>query len=156
MKRARQRTYYGTAVLMISIIISLFVATEALAGWPTTVATRCWSIGSGMYMKWRITPTGGSFYNINGIIVSDGAIQNVMSGTAFVKGNLVYMTVSSSGKDSDAMWTSQDNIVIDKKTLIGQVEGIGHDESYGDGSLDTAYSGGPITFTPVACSSIWQ
>ncbi len=156
MKTSFQKKYYAAAVLLISTIAGVFYATEVSAAWPTTTATRCWSIApESLVMQARITPTGGGFSTLNILIVKNGSIHNIGSGTAYVRGKSVYMTVDHAGKDSVAMWTGQEYAVLDKKTLIGESESIGHDYNYDDSSLDTQYGSG-VFLTPVPCTSLWQ
>jgi hypothetical protein len=147
----------AVAVLFLSAIVGVLHASEASADWPTTAATLCWSVGSGTFIKARITPEGGNFYTVNSIIVSNGSIHNVQIGTAYTRGDLVYWTTAGAGKDSIAMWTGQSYLVINRYTLAGKIKSIGHDKNFADGSLDTEYSAEPINpLIPVSCPSIWQ
>jgi hypothetical protein len=161
MKTSFKKTYYATAVLLISTIAGVFDATAAPAPWPTTKATRCWSITDNsstpeerMFLQARIIPMGSGFYTMNDVIVANGSIHNIGSGTAYVRGNSVYITTSDAGKDSSAMWAGLTYTVLDRNTLIGKHEGVGHDINYADSTIDTEYSSG--TLTPVSCTSIWQ
>lgn len=153
----RNKTLLVAVVLLVTCAMAeLLYPRGAGAAWPTTSATRCWSIDSGTFMKARIIPAGGGFYTVHSIIVMNGSIHNVGTGTAYVQGNSVHLVGSDAGKGPDAMWTSQGYTVLNKTTLVGTTEGIGHDKNYGDGSLDTEYSGGAITLTPISCTAIWQ
>jgi hypothetical protein len=109
-------------------------------------------------MKAQITPVGGGFYSVHNMFVENGTIQNIGTGTAYIRGNLVYLVSADAGAGvgSAAMATGQGWTVLNKTTLVGTAEGIGHDKNYTDGSLDTEYNSGPITLKPVSCSAIWQ
>jgi len=148
----------AVAVLFLSATVGMLHASEASADWPTTAAaTLCWSDGTGLFIKARITPQGSNFYTVNSVIVSNGSIHNVVIGTAYTRGDLVYWTTAQAGKDSIAMWTSQSYLVLNRYTLAGKIKSIGHDKNFADGSLDTEYSAEPINpLIPVSCPSIWQ
>lgn len=139
-------------VPLLSTVFGLSYPTITSAAWPTATATRCWSAPSGTYIKARIIRLGHGFYAINGVVTKNSVIHNIQTGTAYIQGASVYMTTADSGKDAEAMWTSQSYSVFDKKTLIGQYDSIGNDKNYADGSIDTEHTSG--TLTPVPCSSI--
>ena len=132
----RKTLSFILALLISTIFVSLDVK-NVHAAWPTTTASRCWTAGPGLYLQAQITPTGGGYYTIGGIVVENKHIGNMMSGAAYVRGMSVYMTVSTAGKNSIAMWTGQGYVVFNKSTLVGKYEDIGHDKNYVDGSLDT-------------------
>jgi hypothetical protein len=54
------------------------------------------------------------------------------------------------------MYTGLSYIVLNKDTLVGREQWIGHDKNFRDGSLDTEYQSTPITLRPVACTVIWK
>ena len=156
MKTDFRRTCIVTAFLCFGTIACSFFAAEASAAWPTRPATRCWSIDGGAgFLQSRINPLGGGFYSMSNIIVVGGIVNNVESGTAYMKGSQVLASSGGAGKNTEAMWTGQAYLTFDKNTMLGQYEGIGHDRSYKDMSIDTEYNE-PLTLTPVSCTLIWQ
>ncbi len=141
--------------IKLTLLFTLVVlASEARAAWPTGSAIRCWSYGTGAYIKAKITSQGSGFFSVSSILIEDGKLNNVGGGTAYVKGDSVYWTINNAGNDQVAMWTSQSYLIINRLTLIGQIESIGHDKNYADGSLDTQYESNPLTLTPVSCKVV--
>lgn len=132
------------------------LANEAIAAWPSAPATRCWSFGpEGDFIKARIIPQGSGFFAVSSILIENGKFQNVGGGTAYVKGDSIYWTLNFAGNDETAMWTSQSYLIINKRTLSGQLESIGHDINYNDDTLDTEYrSSNPLTLTPIQCAKV--
>jgi hypothetical protein len=109
-----------------------------------------------MFLKARITPAGDGFYDTRYILIKNRAILNVGTGAAYLRGTSLFWTIANAGADANAMWTSEDYLVLDRNTLVGQAKSIGHDKNFSDGSLDTQYTSGPMTLAPVACAAIWR
>lgn len=153
MKTKTRKLLAVVAAFLVSAILGMMHAGEASAAlpkavWPMTTAIRCWSIESGMFIKARIAPQSSGFFTLSFIVVSKGAIHNVGTGTAYLRGDLVYLMLGDVGNDSNAMWTSQSYKVINRYTLTGQEESIGHDKNYADSSLDTEYTSSLSTLPP--------
>lgn len=139
---------------LILLAILSILANEARAAWPTTPGLRCWSYGTGAFIKAQINPEGKGFFTVSSILIENGLLNNVGGGTAYIKGETVYWSLNVAGNSQEAMWASQNYLVINKRSLVGQLESIGHDKNYADGSLDTEYESNTITLTPVQCSTI--
>ena len=136
--------------LVIMAALSI-LSNEAWGAWPTTSALRCWSYGTESFLKAKIQPEGSGFFRIGSVFVENGNIKNIGNGAAYIKGDFVYWTLNLVGNDEASMWSSQSYLILNKRNLIGQIESIGHDKNYLDGSLDTQYESRAISLTPISC-----
>ena len=115
---------------------------------------RCWSYGIESFLKANIKPDGNGFFRISSVLIENGNLKNIGNGSAYIKSDIVYWALNLVGNDQASMWSSQNYLILNKRTLIGQIEYIGHDKNYTDGSLDTEHGSKTIALTPVACRSL--
>ncbi len=114
----------------------------------------CWIIGSEpAIMRLEVTHVRNGHYALSGRISYDGAFYSAVHGTAVLDGNNLYVTLIDSGKDGAAMWVGTTHAILDRYSLNGTAEGIGHERRYADASLeingiyadaDTRYGSAPL------------
>jgi hypothetical protein len=120
----------------------------------------CWSIASEQaVMRLTISHTGDGHYSISGRITASAAVYSPVHGAAVLDGNTIYLTLVDSGKDRSAMWVGITHAVLDRYTLNGTAEGIGHERRYADTffeangiymDADTRYGSSPF-MTLIGC-----
>lgn len=145
--------------MAVFLLISMFFPSGTHAAWPTTASTLCWALGDapGVFMKARVTPSGGGFYRGSVIIVSNKQIVEIQDWTAYVLGDSVHIMASGAGKKPERMYTTQARSVMNRKTMEGTYEFISSHQEYSADILMTTYSSGTSSATtPVPCSSIWK
>jgi hypothetical protein len=111
----------------------------------------CWQVDNGAVIKFRISYIGNNQYLLNGqFYVSEEGID-IAQGSAEMIGSNVYMTVTHSGKNDEAMWRGITHIILDITTLNGTYGAINNDFNYSNQSLNTEYEGGSVSY--VRCKS---
>lgn len=131
---------------------------EASTPWPKKDGVVCFEVRDaggttlGAY-KLSVSREKGNYYHVNFEVISeDGNLLNLGFGTARVVDDKVYMTVVNSGKNDVAMYTGTSHMVLDRATLNGVAESIGHDRNYHDLSIDTEYEIVYLYYIPSSCN----
>jgi hypothetical protein len=122
--------------------------------WPKNNGVVCFEVRDaggnplGTY-KIVVSSKKGKYYQLNFEMADeDGNLFNLGFGNARVTADKVYMTIINAGKSDTAMYTGTSHIVLDKVTLNGVAESIGHDRNYHDLSLDTGYEIAYLYYIP--------
>lgn len=158
------KTYrFWVPCLVLFVVLLSWVcipSTEAASLWPKTSKVLCWEakeegtvVG---IMKVGVKLAVGMYYLLNGEIIVDGATHSIIFGTARVGTDKVLITATDSGKSSTSMWTDINHVILDKNTLNGTYDAIGHDYANYDTPFDsgggiyidsdTQYSSGVLTY----------
>ena len=122
--------------------------------WPERHGVVCFEVrdaGGNPLGTYKIVVSGkkGKYYQLNfEMAYEDGTLFNLGFGNARVTADKVYMTIINAGKSDTAMYTGTSHIVLDKATLNGVAESIGHDRNYHDLSLDTEYEIAYLYYLP--------
>lgn len=131
-------------------LVSIFCLTgfvSAKADASDYLGEFCWTMPDGLILKLGASHIGGGHYLVNGRTLGGGRmLLDVVSGNAEIEGNTIFVTLVSSGRDNEGMWTSTAYVQLDSSTFNGTYEGIGHDRNYQDSSIDTEYETGSLTF----------
>jgi hypothetical protein len=137
-------------VLSVTFVINSFIVSDVRAAnlWPSKSRTLCWVIAASDmsgFLKLRVASVGGGNYILNGTVIVDDSIHDIVNGNSVVSGNNVLMALKGSWNDSESMWTTTTNIVLDKTTLNGTFEWISQDFNYSDLSINTQHKTGSLT-----------
>jgi hypothetical protein len=148
--KSLRRNEMKTLAYVLIVVVSIFCLTgiiysKAEATSVEYVGEFCWILDNGFIVNLGASYVGGGHYLVNGRILADGTLHDVVSGNAEIEGNAILITVVSSGRDNQAMWTSTAHIQLDTSTFNGTYESIGHDRNYNDLSIDTEYEIGSLT-----------
>jgi hypothetical protein len=114
----------------------------------------CWLIASEpAIMRLDVAHLRDGHYVISGRIAVADTFYSAVHGSAILDGNNLYLTLVDSGKDGTAMWVGTTHAVLDRYSLNGTLEGIGHERRYADAffemsgiyvDADTRYGSGPF------------
>lgn len=134
-------------VAALTCIVAVLLAWSAVYADPLTDAPVCLQVNGdpNVIAKLVFKKLAENIYSFTAIISNGSDLHNVMGGSAFIGSNNIFVSSYQSGRDSAAMWTGNPYFVLDKNSLNGSFEGIGHDYNYVDHSTDTEYSTGYLT-----------
>lgn len=127
---------------------------KASTPWPKKDGVVCFEVrdagGTALgTQKLFVSGIKGKYYHVYFEVTSeDGNLINLGFGTARVVNDKVYMTMVNSGKNDVSMYTGTSHIVLDRVTLNGVAESIGHDRNYLDLSIDTEYEISYLYYIP--------
>ena len=152
------------AVLILSsLIILMLSASNSLAGssvsylgkttWTISItdSTKPSDIGMSGTITGGISKVGDEFYLFQGYIIVPGDGPVVMSGSGFVSGNTLTLTLCESQYHTSSTWRDSGvtHVSVDKTTLDGTFYSIGYDfkTDPSDRKFDDRYSAGTLTRT---------
>jgi hypothetical protein len=104
------------------------------------------------YGRAAVTEIGYGHYLLNGVIYSsEGELQNVQVGSAYLVDGKIRGVMTSAGNNANSVWNGVCSIIFDGDNFStnSTFECIGHDYNKSDLSTDHSYSTG--TSTPMAC-----